>query len=378
MSLYKIEKLKANIFSKKLKFLECSNNKTVWQFLSVDDAIAYPWVRLNNSACSAVFIVDIDPKQFDKNTIKNALKIAVPNYIINNPFKENSLQLGYILNRQIFKNSEEFKIFEQVKNELYKLFSADLDNKNYKAKNPFSVWWDVEWVKLESYDLYELKNLVCVEETQIKTDEKIDSLHFVEKQKNEHYIYDANSSNCQNFDDLRLKGYEWVDMFRDSVSPENLATTLFNFLLNQANPQIYKHQTKAEIKATIKSIVRFCINDYKSEKKGEFARANFKKKEREMKAKQYITQHYNVHEKFSKKQREEIAKKLNLTIKTVSVYLTQLRKTTEKKEKTKVDAIIEYREKNLLSFPEIAKLLNMSDSAVKKAYQRANKTTQKG
>lgn len=378
MSLYKIEKLKSNIFSKKLKFLECSNNKTVWQFLAMDEAIAYPWVRLNSNACSAVFIVDIDPKQFDENTIKNALNVATPNYIIHNPFKPNSLQFGYILNRQIFNNNKEFKIFEEVKNELYKLFNADLNNKNYKAKNPFSIWWDVKWERLESYDLYELKNLVCVEKTKLEIDEKIDSLCFVEKKKNEHYIYDANSSNCQNFDDLRLKGYEWIDMFRDSVSSENLATTLFNFLLNQANPQIYKHQTKAEIKATIKSIVRFCINDYKSETKGKFARANYIKKDKEMKAKEYIKTHYNVHEKFSKKQREEIAQKLNLTVKTVSVYLVQLRKTVEKKEKTKVDIIVEYREKNLLSFSEIAKLLDMKEDAVKKAYQRANKTTQKG
>ena len=94
MSLYKINLLKANIFSKKLKCVECSNNKTVWQFLALDDAIAYPWIRLNSNACSAVFIVDIDPKQFDENTIKNALNVAAPNYIINNPFKENSLQLG--------------------------------------------------------------------------------------------------------------------------------------------------------------------------------------------------------------------------------------------------------------------------------------------
>lgn len=371
MSLYKIEKLKSNIFSKKLKFLECSNNKTVWQFLSVDDAIAYPWIRLNSNACSVVFVVDIDPKQFDENTIKNALNVATPNYIINNPFKANSLQLGYILNRQIFNNSKEFKIFEQVRNELYKLFNADLDNKNYKAKNPFSAWWDVEWKRLDTYDLYELKNLVCSEKLQL---EKFDKLDFVEKQKNEHYIYNVDSSNCQNFDDLRLKGYEWIDTFRDSVSSENLATTLFNFLLNQANPSIYKHQTKAEIKATIKSIVRFCINDYKSENKGKFARANFVKKEKEMKAKEYIKTHYNVHEKFSKKQREEIAQKLNLTVKTVSVYLVQLRKTVEKKEKTKVDIIVEYREKNLLSFSEIAKLLDMKEDAVKKAYQRAKKS----
>lgn len=374
MLLYKINLLKANIFSKKIKSVECSNDKTTWQFLSMDDAIAYPWIRLNSNACSVVFVVDIDPKQFDENTIKNALNVATPNYIINNPFKENSLQLGYILNRQIFKNSEEFKIFEQVKNVLYKLFNADLDNKNYKAKNPFSVWWDVQWSKLESYDLYELKNLVCAEKLQLKTDEKIDSLHFVEKQKNENYIYNANSSNCQNFDDLRLKGYEWIDTFKDSVSSENLATTLFNFLLNQANPQIYKHQTKAEIKATIKSIVRFCINDYKSETKGKFARANYIKKDKEMKAKEYIKTHYNVHEKFSKKQKEEIAQKLNLTDRTVTVYLAQLRKTVEKKEKTKVDIIVDYKEKNLLSFSEIAKLLNMSDSAVKKAYQRAKKS----
>ena len=113
----------------------------------------------------------------------------------------------------------------------------------------------------------------------------------------------------------------------------------------------------------------------KVKKKGEFARANFKKKEREMKAKEYITQHYNVHEKFSQKQREEIAQKLNLTVKTVSVYLAQLRKTTEKKEKTKVEIIVEYKDKKLLSFSEIAKLLDMSDSAVKKAYQRAKKST---
>lgn len=375
MSLYKINLLKANIFSKKLKCVECSNNKTEWQFLALDDAIAYPWIRLNSSACSAVVVVDVDPQQYNENTIKNALNVAAPNYIIHNPFKSNSLQFGYILNRQIFKNKKEFKTFEQVKNELYKLFNADLNNKNYKAKNPFSVWWDVKWERLESYDLYELKDLVCVEKTQIKIDEKIDSLCFVEKKKNEHYIYDANSSNCQNFDDLRLKGYEWIDMFRDSVSPENLATTLFNFLLNQANPQIYKHQTKSEIKATIKSIVRFCINDYKSEKKGEFARANFKKKEREMKAKEYIKTHYNVHEKFSKKQKEEIAKKLNLTDRTVTVYLAQLRKTVEKKEKTKVDIIVEYKDKKLLSFSEIAKLLDMKEDAVKKAYQRANKST---
>ena len=375
MSLYKINLLKANIFSKKLKCVECSNNKTEWQFLALDDAIAYPWIRLNSSACSAVVVVDVDPQQYNENTIKNALNVAAPNYIIHNPFKSNSLQFGYILNRQIFKNKKEFKTFEQVKNELYKLFNADLNNKNYKAKNPFSVWWDVKWERLESYDLYELKDLVCVEKTQIKIDEKIDSLCFVEKKKNEHYIYDANSSNCQNFDDLRLKGYEWIDMFRDSVSPENLATTLFNFLLNQANPQIYKHQTKSEIKATIKSIVRFCINDYKSEKNGEFARANFKKKEREMKAKEYIKTHYNVHEKFSKKQKEEIAKKLNLTDRTVTVYLAQLRKTVEKKEKTKVEIIVEYKEKKLLSFSEIAKLLDMKEDAVKKAYQRANKST---
>lgn len=350
----------------------------MWQFLALDDAIAYPWIRLNSNACSAVFIIDVDPKQYNENTIKNALNVATPNYIIHNPFKSNSVQFGYILNRQIFNNSKEFKIFEQVKNELYKLFSADLDNKNYKAKNPFSSWWDVEWIKLESYDLYELKNLVCAEKLQIETDEKIDSLSFVEKKKNEHYIYNANSSNCQNFDDLRLKGYEWIDTFRDSVSSENLATTLFNFLLNQANPSIYKHQTKAEIKATIKSIVKFCINTYKSKNKGKFARANYIKKDKEMKAKEYIKSHYNVHEKFSQKQREEIAQKLNLTVKTVSVYLAQLRKVTEKKEKTKVEIIVEYKDKKLLSFSEIAKLLDMSDSAVKKAYQRANKTTQKG
>lgn len=375
MSLYEINKLKANIFSKKLKSIECSNDKTKWQFLAFDDAIAYPWVRLNSNACSAVVVVDVDPQQYNENTIKNALNVATPNYIIHNPFKPNSLQFGYILNRQIFNNSKEFKQFEEVKNELYKLFNADLYNKNYKAKNPFSSWWDVQWSKLESYDLYELKDLVCSKNLQIEIAENFDSFCFVEKQKNEHYIYNSESSNCQNFDDLRLKGYEWIDTFRDSVSHENLATTLFNFLLNQANPSIYKHQTKAEIKATIKSIVRFCINDYKSENKGKFARANFVKKEKEMKAKEYIKSHYNVHEKFSQKQREEIAQKLNLTVKTVSVYLAQLRKVTEKKEKTKVEIIVEYKDKKLLSFSEIAKLLDMSDSAVKKAYQRAKKST---
>lgn len=375
MELYEIQKLKANIFSKKLKRVECSNDKKTWIFLSVDNALEYPWIKLNSMACSSVVVVDIDPQQYEENTIKKAVNFAPPNYIIYNPFKDKSLQLGYILNKQIFSNSKAFKIFEEVKNELYRLFNSDLNNKNYKAKNPFCSWWDVQWMKLESYDLYELKSLVCDRNLQIKIAENFE---LVEKRKNEHYVYSKESSNCNNFDDLRLKAYEWVDTFRDTLEGKELATALFNFLLNQANPKIYKHQKPSEIKATIKSIVKFCINTYKSKNNGKYTRINHIKKENEMRAKDYIKEHYDVHKKFSLKQREEIAEKLNLTPKTVSSYLADLRKTVARKSKTKVEMIVEYKEEKLLSFLEISKLLEMKEDAVKKAYQRFKKANLKG
>ncbi len=372
MTLYRYNEHFTNILTnnKSVKVLECSSDKTHWQRLGIDEALAFAWIRINNSQCFNFLIIDIDEKNYNNNSVNKIINNIQPNYVIYSPIKEKSLQIGYILKEPIFLNNPKEK--ERVKNcinTLNDIAEADKNNKNYKAKNPICGFWFTEWHRFEAYSLNEIEYLTRI----FNTSQEIENSQFKEiqkTQKHKNYVYDFNSSNCQNFDDLRLKAYEFYDLFNDTFNNQKeFKIHFFNFLKKQANPKIYKHQTVAEIDATIRSIIDFCLTKYK--KSNKYTRINAEKKRLKMEKLNYIKEYFNykIPTTTKKQDREFLAEKLCLTQKTINTYITICRKETTVINDIAKE-VIKLREQNNLKFFEIAKILDKKEDTIRKIYYR--------
>lgn len=375
MIFYKISDHFANIvtFCKHRKNIQVSNNKKDWIWQPCDEAMVYPWITINNSFCSQILVIDIDPKHYKEKNIKFFLKHIKPHYIIKNPQKEHSLQIGYIFDKPIWKNSFEFDHFEEIRNYINFIVNADQNFTNYKAKNPCSYYWEVEWFDHELIDYKKFLNKILSLKFKDEEDKEI-CFDNKAKYTNEHYIYNKDSTNCANFDHLRYLGYEWIDEYRSAYkNNKDIKIALSKFLLNQADPSIYKHQTRAEIRATVKSITKFCVDIYSSKEKGKYARINKNRRDNQMRNVEYIKKNYNIKNRFSYDECLAISNQLNVSVKSVRNYISMARSENVSEDK-ELELIIIYREKKCLKFKEIASILEKNIITVKSKYYRYQKS----
>ncbi|WP_439328525.1 hypothetical protein [Lonepinella sp. BR2357] len=316
-----------------LKQIKVSPDKTTWFSKPAKDHenLCYGWIRLNGSKAQQIIMIDIDEDKCDLELVEKVRAAIKPHYTIYHPCK-NSVQVGYIINKPIFKNSALFKQFERIRALLNKAFNGDLNNINTNGKSPYCWSWDFNRNDDQpSYSLDNLEKLVknwlgIEEQKQQKEPVSVVDLTPNPKGKNENYQFDPNSTNCQNFEDLRFKGYAWAKEFKTAIeNKEELKKRLFVFLKSQANPENYGHQTESEINSTVKSITNFCVDEYNGN--GKFAKTNATVKRKIKNKLEYIKANVsNVKAPLSEEEKAKLAKELNCSVKTIRKYLAQIRK----------------------------------------------------
>ncbi|MFC0977383.1 replication initiation protein [Pasteurella multocida] len=358
--------------------MECSSDKTTWKKLNIEEALGYAWIRLNSELTTKFIVVDIDPKGYKKHKIDKMLKKLPPNYIIRSDFKEKSLQIGYVLCDYVWHNNQYKKEqLNQVRELLNHCYNGDIFFNNHKAKNPLCCFWNVQ--VFEEVEAYPLDHLLTELQNITKTQHSRKNEISKRRGKNHNYKFDINSSNCQNFEDLRLKAYEYTKLFKEvSKTKEEFFSLMSNFLWQQSNPDIYKHQTIKEREATIKSICEFCYSKYNIDKDHLYTRVNAQKRKKMMECVEYLKSHYDKLDRiFTKNERVELSKKFQISEKTLKNYLSIARKEKEQTFiKTDIQQLLYYREGKKLKWKEIATLLNKTESSVKMLYKRHKEKTQ--
>lgn len=346
-----------------------------------------------------VLIVDID--DFDGDYSVFAKYDLIPNYLVRNPKKTKSLQVGYVLSSMVFKleskhfydyekrdksgkplplhqQSEQVKFSETV-SRLNALFNGDVHFKLHNAKNPFFATevGAVAWTELPPYSIHTLfsKAFNAYEKANNYDDEvdfsDIENHILTETVPNEHYQYDKNSRNCQLFDEMRLLAYELSAEYVETKATKEF----FAYLMNIA---IHKNQEyllpKNEVKATIRSIVKYCFKNEVACKYPDFKKRRLEKMS---KIKTYMLDTYGVNHKYSKTDKEFLAEKFNVSERSVTTYISQVRKENGYKVNDKTELLNRIGALRNTIPPTkwriIAEMLNMTEDNVKKIYKRGTK-----
>lgn len=353
-----------------------------------------------------VLIIDIDDFDGDWGVFERYN--LMPNYLIWNPKKANSLQVGYVLNRPIYKDAnssfddycrynqkgDELPLKEQsptyqfhtLFNGFNRLFGGDRNFKLHIAKNPFAATsvGAICWTDTSIYSIDELvARYTAIDDEDDEYDEydeyeepdkyidfsDIRNHIETEKEKHPNYIKDENSRNCQLFDSLRTTAYEVSDLHTKETSPE-----FYRYLLDIAenyNTEFNQPLTQSELKATTRSIVKYCVAKkvvckYPSYQKRRLEKMN--------KVKSYMVQTYGITHRYSKSEKEEIAQKFELLPRTIEVYAGQIRKEHPNLKPDKTETLHKIKALRNANPPvkwrEIAKMLDMSEDSIKKMYQR--------
>lgn len=335
-----------------------------------------------------LIVIDIDDFNGDWSVF-NRLKTvgAEPNYIIQNPKKTQSLQVGYVLKKPVFEceffdytaPEDDFRdgqavIFNDVYYKLTTILGGDPCFVGHNAKNPFypTTAGDLCWTENPPYDLYTLREnvnqLFKKDEVSLKAEELEDYLAQPPR-KNERYKYAPHSRNQQLFDELRLYAYHHADTYVETGAFKEFVL----FLTEKANTLNWQGLPKAEVKATIKSIAKFCF----------YARTNFKyteinaKKRLEMNAtKEFMIKEYGINHRYTAEDKAEIARRFEITVKTVEKYRTQIRKEhgADKAKSQRIREIEALRNTNPpTKWARIAEMMQLSEDNVKKIYKRGKR-----
>lgn len=349
-----------------------------------------------------VLVIDID--EFDGDLGKFARYGLQPNYLILNPQKTTSLQVGYVLSSPVFKasmlhfedyclydarnnalpiekQSKTFQFYELSKG-LTELFGGDTNYKLHIAKNPFAAT-EVGAVCWDNPNTYSIDELVSIYVNLIKEeDREKDSIfnidyddiknHIEEETiKNPHYQKDENSRNCQLFDDLRITAYEVADLYDKNTSPQ-----FYQYLLdiaNSKNQQFERPLPQKEVVATVRSIVKFCLQNKVQCKYPSYQQRRLLKMSQ---IKNYMLNTYGANYKYKKDERIKLSEKFGISEKTVTTYASQIRKEhgTLQDEKNQLLQEIQALRSAIppVKWNRIAEILDLSVDNVKKIYQRAN------
>ncbi len=354
-----------------------------------------------------LIIIDIDDFEGDWSVFKRLEMLGIqPNYIIKNPLKPQSLQVGYVLDTPVFKEKNQTYLTDNELENVYdspvamldgiywrllEMLGGDKNFTRYNAKNPImpSRLGDLYWAEIPEYNLAELYDNVknayetwedeeiekIKSESTLYSDFNIDFSDIrnhiqTETSRNLNYIHDENSRDCQMFDELREIAYDIADHYIETNAPEEFA----RYLTTRANTLNTQGLTESEIKKTVRSIVKFC---FKRTTKTIYAAYNKRKQDKMSKVKDFIMQEYGIEYRFSKDDKAYIARRFEVTTQTVENYLSQLRKEHGKKDNR--DQIIKEIEalRNITpptKWKRIAELLNEPEEKIKKIYQRYCKT----
>lgn len=354
--------------------------------------------RYNNATeLFPVLIVDIDDFDGDYSVFEKF--DLTPNYLIRNPKKQKSLQVGYVLATPVFKledkdffdyrkldkNGEPLPLDDQSKQikfietviRLNELFNGDTNFKLHNAKNPFFATevGAVAWTELPPYSVDELFNRAFADRYNPKfadvdfTD--IENHILTEVEPNEHYKYDENSRNCQLFDEMRLLAYEVSAEYVETKATKEFFTYLFN-VANSKNREIGLPEN--EVKAMIRSIVKYCFRNELACKYPSYQQRRLDKMNQ---IKTYMLDTYGPNHKYSKAERILLTEKFEVAEKTISTYASQIRKEhgTLKDEKARLLHEIQTLRNTYppVKWARIAEMLNMTEDNVKKIYQRGTK-----
>nr|WP_012464818.1 replication initiation protein [Actinobacillus pleuropneumoniae]ACD76092.1 replication protein [Actinobacillus pleuropneumoniae] len=247
-------------------------------------AFKHGFIRHTHHYVSKWLIVDIDDFDGDYSVFEKF--DLTPNYLIRNPKKQKSLQVGYVLATPVFKledkdffdyrkldkngeplpldnQSKQIKFIETVIR-LNELFNGDTNFKLHNAKNPFFATevGAVAWTELPPYSVDELFNRAFADRYNPKfadvdfTD--IENHILTEVEPNEHYKYDENSRNCQLFDEMRYLPMKSALNMVETKATKEFFTYLFN-VANSKNREIGLPEN--EVKAMIRSIVKYCFRN---------------------------------------------------------------------------------------------------------------------
>lgn len=335
-----------------------------------------------------VIIIDIDDFNGDFSIFKK-LNIE-PNYLISNPQKSKSLQVGYVLSEPIFKKKrmsfydyEEYDKhhnllpidkqpvelkFYMIRNKLNELLNGDFNFKLHNAKNPFAATHvgSIAWTNLAPYNIENLFNKVFSDEKEQEINfDDIENHILTETDENKHYKFNKKSRNCALFNEMRLLAYEISSEYIEANDPK----AFFNYLFDTADVKNYHIGLPLnEIKAMIRSIVKYCFRNKVSCKYPSYQKRRLDKMS---KVKNDMIDTYGIDHKYSKSEKEFLAKKYNISIKTLTVYISQIRKENGYNEnKNQLINEIKALRKANTKWARIAEIFGKKESTLKLMYKR--------
>ncbi len=352
-----------------------------------------------------VLIIDIDDFDGDYSVFEKFN--LTPNYLIRNPKKTKSLQVGYVLSKPVYKQeckhfydyedldkyekplpyhqqSEQVKFIESF-NRMNILFNGDTNFKLHNAKNPFfsTEFGAVAWTDLPPYSIDELFRRVALHHDGIKIITKENSQYddvdfsdiknhiLTETIPNENYKFDENSRNCQLFKQMSLVAYEVSAEYVET----NAAREFLAYLLNVAESKNREIGVPYnEVKSMVRGIVKYC---FKNKLACKYPNYQQRRLDKMSEIKDYMLKTYGANHRYSKAERILLTEKFKVSEKTISTYASQIRKEhgTLKDEKARLLHEIKTLRNSYppVKWARIAEMLNMTEDNVRMMYKRGTK-----
>lgn len=357
-----------------------------------------------------VLIVDIDDFYGDFSVFERYE--ILPNYLIRNPQNPQSLQVGYVLSESVFKEenksfddyyytvvekdgceknlpldkqSKQVKFIHTVRQLIY-LLNGDINFKLHNAKNPFIATevGAICWTDIPEYDISDLHHKVDLYFNKVTNNEEskqgwenvdfddIENHIETEHEHNKHYQFNKDSRNCSLFDEVRNHAYDVCDSYKEANDPKAFYRYIYGITCN-GNEKY--GLPLPEIKAMARGIVKFCFSHTIKVKYPSYQKRRLEKMS---KAKQYMTDKFGVHHIYSKQEKEMLAKHFDVSLKTITVYISQIRKENSyrpanKNQQLAIEITALRNTTPPTKWARIAELLNMTENNVKVILHRYQK-----
>lgn len=340
-----------------------------------------------------VLIIDIDKFNGDLSIFKR-LNI-VPNYLIMNPKKPTSLQVGYVLDNPVFKKTcESFEDYEENTYQgkfiscfktLNGILNGDTNFKLHNAKNPFfatevgAVAWtntptqhiDELYRRVEQAEAHYIENFDAFDlESQYREKAKKGIAEHIQTDTEPHknYVFDKDSRNCALFDEMRLLAYEMSAEYVETGDSSSFYNYLLDIAISKNDNGLYL--PLAEIIAMCRSIVKYCFKNHVACKYPSYQKRRLDKMSL---AKEYMLKEFGANYRYSAKQRAELAQKFDVKPDTIKTYASQIRKEHgSNDEKFRMFKEIEGLRSTTppTKWARISDLLGISEAQAKMIYKR--------